>query len=81
MSVNVSKEIITRTEDVLMEKCSFDELGISPKTLEGLRASGFETPSPIQYKAIPIGLCGFGNYYRYERKMFIYILIFYITQI
>src|SRR6476646_10354831 len=32
---------------------SFDQLGLSEKVLEAVRAAGFETPTPIQSKAIP----------------------------
>jgi len=34
----------------------FDELGLSPKVLEAVRASGYETPTPIQAQAIPHAL-------------------------
>ncbi|CAI5448430.1 unnamed protein product [Caenorhabditis angaria] len=37
---------------------SFEQLMISAKTLERLNAHGFKTPSPVQEKAIPIGLMG-----------------------
>ena len=32
---------------------SFDQLGLSEKVLEAVRAAGFEIPTPIQSKAIP----------------------------
>ena len=35
---------------------SFDQLGLSEKVLEAVRAAGFETPTPIQAKAIPPAL-------------------------
>jgi superfamily II DNA/RNA helicase len=35
---------------------SFDQLGLSEKVLEAVRAAGFETPTPIQSKAIPPAL-------------------------
>jgi superfamily II DNA/RNA helicase len=37
---------------------NFDELGLSPKVLEAVRASGYETPTPIQAQAIPHALAG-----------------------
>jgi ATP-dependent RNA helicase DeaD len=36
----------------------FTELGLSPNTLKSIQALGFETPTPIQAKAIPILLEG-----------------------
>jgi superfamily II DNA/RNA helicase len=37
---------------------NFDELGLSQKVLEAVRASGYETPTPIQAQAIPHALSG-----------------------
>ena len=37
---------------------NFDELGLSQKVLEAVRASGYETPTPIQAEAIPHALTG-----------------------
>lgn len=37
---------------------SFADLGLSPEVLEGVKNAGYETPSPIQAKAIPIFLRG-----------------------
>uniref|UniRef100_A0A8C1SH23 Probable ATP-dependent RNA helicase DDX20 n=1 Tax=Cyprinus carpio TaxID=7962 RepID=A0A8C1SH23_CYPCA len=49
----------TRTEDVLMTGgVEFSSLLLSKPVLEGLSASGFHRPSPIQLKAIPLGRCG-----------------------
>ena len=36
----------------------FTEMGLSPDTLKSVQALGFETPTPIQEKAIPILLEG-----------------------
>ena len=36
----------------------FENLGLSPEILEAVRATGYETPSPIQAKAIPALLQG-----------------------
>ncbi|XP_003892441.2 probable ATP-dependent RNA helicase DDX20 isoform X1 [Papio anubis] len=49
----------TRTGDVLLaEPADFESLLLSRSVLEGLRAAGFERPSPVQLKAIPLGRCG-----------------------
>ncbi|KAF4109894.1 probable ATP-dependent RNA helicase DDX20 [Onychostoma macrolepis] len=49
----------TRTEDVLINGgVEFSSLLLSKPVLEGLSASGFQRPSPIQLKAIPLGRCG-----------------------
>ena len=37
---------------------SFSNLGLSPKVLSAVEAAGFETPTPIQEKAIPIAVTG-----------------------
>ena len=50
-----------RTDDILPEEVtSFSSLLLSPAVLEGLKVAGFERPSPIQLKAIPLGRCGVG---------------------
>ena len=36
----------------------FDELGLSEKVLNAVKASGYETPTPIQEQAIPYALQG-----------------------
>ena len=52
-----------RTGDVLAdEQVDFKSLLLSPDVLKGLSSSGFERPSPIQLKAIPLGRCGLGMY-------------------
>ncbi|XP_007650966.1 probable ATP-dependent RNA helicase DDX20 isoform X1, partial [Cricetulus griseus] len=43
---------------VLAEPADFESLLLSRPVLEGLRAAGFERPSPVQLKAIPLGRCG-----------------------
>ncbi|KAG1973823.1 putative ATP-dependent RNA helicase DDX20 [Pimephales promelas] len=49
----------TRTDDVLSnDGVDFNSLLLSKPVLEGLSASGFQRPSPIQLKAIPLGRCG-----------------------
>ncbi|XP_024149560.1 probable ATP-dependent RNA helicase DDX20 [Oryzias melastigma] len=48
-----------RTEDVLLaEGIDFSSLLLSQPVLDGLSAAGFQKPSPIQLKAIPLGRCG-----------------------
>ncbi|XP_074536872.1 putative ATP-dependent RNA helicase DDX20 [Halichoeres trimaculatus] len=48
-----------RTDDVLLsEGIDFSSLLLSPAVLEGLSSAGFQKPSPIQLKAIPLGRCG-----------------------
>lgn len=52
----------TRTGDVLLvEPADFESLLLSRPVLDGLRAAGFERPSPVQLKAIPLGRCGLGE--------------------
>lgn len=53
-----------RTGDVAIhEKVDFAGLLLSPAVLQGLSKCGFERPSPIQLKAIPLGRCGLGIHY------------------
>ncbi|XP_041952879.1 probable ATP-dependent RNA helicase DDX20 [Alosa sapidissima] len=48
-----------RTDDVLLsEDIEFSSLLLSPLVLQGLSSAGFQKPSPIQLKAIPLGRCG-----------------------
>ncbi|NXD13474.1 DDX20 helicase, partial [Nothocercus nigrocapillus] len=49
-----------RTRDVLVPggPCDFGSLLLSAPVLEGLQAAGFQRPSPVQLKAIPLGRCG-----------------------
>ncbi|KAI7797630.1 probable ATP-dependent RNA helicase DDX20 [Triplophysa rosa] len=52
-------QVRTRTDDVLNnDGVEFSSLLLSKPVLEGLSASGFQRPSPIQLKAIPLGRCG-----------------------
>jgi superfamily II DNA/RNA helicase len=37
---------------------SFSNLGLSPKVLSAVEAAGFETPTPIQAKAVPVAVQG-----------------------
>ena len=37
---------------------SFSDLGLEPKLLDAIKASGYETPTPIQVEAIPPALAG-----------------------
>ncbi|XP_061113136.1 probable ATP-dependent RNA helicase DDX20 [Conger conger] len=48
-----------RTDDVLLsDGIDFASLLLSQPVQDGLLASGFQKPSPIQLKAIPLGRCG-----------------------
>ncbi|KAI7895903.1 P-loop containing nucleoside triphosphate hydrolase protein [Mucor mucedo] len=48
-----------RSHDVhIDEQVDFDSLLQNPQLLEGLKKSGYEKPSPIQLKAIPLGRLG-----------------------
>ncbi|KAL7884837.1 hypothetical protein AOLI_G00076070 [Acnodon oligacanthus] len=48
-----------RTGDVLLsDGVAFSSLLLSRPVLDGLAASGFHRPSPVQLKAIPLGRCG-----------------------
>src|SRR5437879_983370 len=40
------------------EPITFASLGLSPETLKGVEQAGFETPTPIQVRAIPVLLSG-----------------------
>lgn len=52
----------SRTGDVLInENVDFSGLLLSDNVLSGLRIAGFQRPSPIQLKAIPLGRCGLGR--------------------
>ncbi|CAL9703124.1 unnamed protein product [Knipowitschia caucasica] len=52
-------ETRTRSEDVVLGvNISFSSLLLSAPVLQGLSSAGFQRPSPIQLKAIPLGRCG-----------------------
>ena len=36
----------------------FNDMGLSPETLQSIQSLGFETPTPIQEQAIPVLLEG-----------------------
>ena len=40
------------------QEITFEELGLAPEILDAVKAAGYETPSPIQAKAIPALLQG-----------------------
>ncbi|KAL6449043.1 hypothetical protein ACFW04_000629 [Cataglyphis niger] len=49
-----------RTRDVkIQEDVIFFQMGLPDDILDGLTTAGFQRPSPIQLKAIPLGRCGF----------------------
>ena len=37
-----------------METIKFDELGLAPQSLRGIKEMGFEDATPIQAQAIPV---------------------------
>ncbi len=43
---------------IFCERMSFSDLGLSPKTEAAVKAAGYETPTPIQEKAIPVAVTG-----------------------
>lgn len=50
-----------RTSDIEIEEdVTFSQMGLSQSVLNGLLNCGFHKPSPIQFKSIPLGRCGFG---------------------
>jgi len=56
-----SWDVSPRTDDVhIDENVTFVGLLLSEPVLQGLKQTGFDRPSPIQIKAIPLGRCGFG---------------------
>lgn len=53
-----------RTEDIqIRENVDFSAMLLSENVLKGLKKCGYQQPSPIQLKAIPLGRCGFGKFY------------------
>ena len=61
---DIEDEQISRTKDIFLEQhLDFSGLFLSPNILEGLQKAGYKKPSPIQFKAIPIGRCGFGIFF------------------
>lgn len=51
-----------RTSDVQIdENISFDKMMLSDRVLLGLTKNGFTQPSPIQLRAIPLGISGLGK--------------------
>lgn len=56
-----------RTSDVkIAEDVTFFQMRLPREILDGLMSAGFQKPSPIQLKAIPLGRCGFGIIYMYN---------------
>uniref|UniRef100_A0A1I7ULV0 RNA helicase n=1 Tax=Caenorhabditis tropicalis TaxID=1561998 RepID=A0A1I7ULV0_9PELO len=52
-------EVLDRGSSVdVQSTCTFESLMIGAKTLERLKSNQFDKPSPVQAKAIPIGLLG-----------------------
>lgn len=51
-------QALSRTEDVLSELDSFEQLQLPSHILSALKAAGFVRPSPVQQHAIPIAALG-----------------------
>ena len=61
-----------RTGDVLIEEnVDFERLLLSEQILKGLKSAGFERPSPIQLKAIPLGRCGLGGCFKVNLNLLV----------
>ena len=61
-----------RTGDVLIgENVDFERLLLSEQILKGLKSAGFERPSPIQLKAIPLGRCGLGGCFKVNLNLLV----------
>lgn len=60
---DLSDKNVSRSKDVALDEddvdLTFKDLMLSKRTLQGLSSCGFERPSPIQLKTIPLGRCGF----------------------
>lgn len=53
------RDSFTRTSDVLNDsRVNFDELLLPETILQGIKDSGYATPSPIQLRAIPVARSG-----------------------
>lgn len=65
MSQTLAHNILSssRTDDIqICEDVHFSSMLLKKPVLEGLLQNGFIKPSPIQFKAIPIGRFGYGKY-------------------
>ena len=53
-------ELYNEVEETLRDESmvTFEDLGLAPEVLEAVKMAGYETPSPIQAKAIPALLQG-----------------------
>lgn len=62
------EEDTARTKDVEINKnISFSDMMLSKPVLAGLKCCNFEHPSPIQLRVIPIGRCGSGIHYKFQK--------------
>lgn len=60
-----------RTSDVQIdENISFDKMMLSDRVLLGLTKNGFTHPSPIQLRAIPLGISGLGKKKHFKKMRF-----------
>lgn len=61
MTIDKEKAEKQRTKDIeLNENATFEDLMLSTTVLNGLKLAGYFKPSPIQFKAIPLGKLGLG---------------------
>lgn len=73
-------EVRKRTDDVLLsDGIYFSSLLLSQAVLDGLSSSGFQKPSPIQLKAIPLGRCGLGEHLNAHKIVHIVSVIKYFN--
>jgi len=56
--VEVAKELVTTTEKQKPAELSFAELGLDPRLVQAVAKQGFEKPTLVQRKAIPLALDG-----------------------
>ena len=60
---HIVREDDQRTEDISTESnLDFESFYLSPNVLNGLKKAGFQHPSPIQEKAIPLAKLGVGEW-------------------
>lgn len=58
VEVEVAKEPVTKTEKQKPAELSFAELGLDPRLVQAVAKQGFEKPTLVQRRAIPLALDG-----------------------
>jgi ATP-dependent RNA helicase DDX20 len=56
-----SKKVVHTKDIELNENVTFEDLMLAESVVSGLRSAGYIKPSPVQFKAIPLGKLGLGN--------------------